>query len=315
MATWTSAELTSDELARIAADKSLFVGGQVVEDAIAGRWVGAGGTIASAETTDSDYPVRFGYDRRLHVATRVDTLSSGSDHYLIYQLPAGGKTISAGVIAGHNFSGVANLTVSLMISDDGDFTGGGLNVETIASWATPFTSHRLVTQEGASGALGVKHTGTEARRYSAVEYVALRVNLSAGSMVPWVGELWLGDVLPMRHKPNRPHSPDDFRTLKRVFESDDGHKTNVIHGEGQKVMEAGWEVNDAGIIAGLEAFGAAMSYGGDPFLFWENPGTDPDSVWLMDTPTDRFALPDVNVDLRDFALAMTENAPFLVSEV
>lgn len=303
--------LTAGMLALHAADQPILLGKNALADQGAGataasEWSTAG-IIAGASDTNASFPVRYGYDRRLDIPTKHTT--SVATTHLIYDMGTDLIEFDSVVIAGHNLKG-RTVTVTLMLSDDGDFTGTGSNVITLATWTNPTTSARLVSTT-------LDHIGASSRIYSSVRYVAIKL-VDSGAHIAEIGQLWLAKRLQLEHQFKYPHPFKQRMTKKKTFRTDDDHATNVILADGAHPLPAVKTqitntATQADLIDQTESFLDDVSWGGKDFIYIEQPTTLDQQAPLMNfrrNPT----FPEVEAGVHMLAIDAIESSPLSNSE-
>lgn len=315
---YTHAELSAGLLALHAADQPILLGENLFADhgtgaASSSEW-SAAGDLAGADDTNTSFPVRYGYDRRLDIVTKHVT--SSTDHWLLYDMGVGAAQeieFDSLVLSGHNLKG-KDVTVTVVLTDDGDFTGTGLNVVVIATFvltAAAGTSARIVSTT-------LDHVAASSRLYSDVRYVGLHFVYTSGATITEVGQLWLAKRLQLEHQFKYPHPFKQRRTKRKAFRTDDDHVTNVILADKAEVLPAvKTQVTDttvqATLIDDVKAFLDAVSWGGKPFHYIEQPTTLDQLAPLMNFKSDPKYL-EIEAGVQALQIDAVEEAPLGVSE-
>lgn len=308
-------ELSAGLLALQAADQPILLGENLLQDGGAlgntavGEWSSDGILGGAGIVTDANFPVRYGHDRRLDIVT-VHVAPALGDAYLIYDLGVGNEiSFDCAVLSGHNQSGVTT-TIDLMVSNTGDFVGGGGSPVVIAQFVDPTTSARLVSSS-------LDHLGASSRLYSNVQFVAVRFNPAATS-IHELGQLWLAQRLQLEHQFKYPHPFKQRRTKRKTFRSDDDHATQIILADQAEVLPAvKTQITDTAVqptlIQDVQDFLDAVSWGGKPFHYLEQPTTLSQSAPLMNWKSDPKYL-EIEAGVQALQVDAVEEAPLAVSE-
>lgn len=279
---WSSAQISSDDLAYAADDKPILSGLNAVAKASSGnRQWSTTGTIAGADRTDSDHPVQAAHDGLAIVDTRPD--ASLTTWYL--QLPLDGtQPFDLIAIIGHNIASNSG-TVAAEIADDSGFT---TNLEEIASWtpsspASGKDDKRLVSLE-------LKHTGTTALRYSNVEHLRIKVT-AASAFIPLFREIWFGKRYQLAHFPSIPWNPYDFRSKSSRMELNTGAIVDRTFYKGQQVISPTLRISDNTQRDRVRDWAEDSGWGTQSFMWFDKPNSDPQRCWLMKADNVGLSLP------------------------
>ena len=297
---WTSAAIGATEAALTAADKPLIGANVIPVSPLTAIWTEVGAKTDTDRTLAAN-PARRAYDGYHHYPTKPDATASSTWHYVLDL----GETVDLDFVAisGHNFGTLSLTTVELELDDgapagSGTIGGAFTNVVTIADFGSPSDDSRLIDLE-------LMHTGSDARRYLAVQH--LRLKLSKGSnFTPELGELIIGRRRQLEYKANRPFGDKDLHdeTATARTAGGVGHKT-VFHRrrydlEAEFVVDATTYEND------WTAFHQDCR---GSFVWIEDPATSPNNWRLMVREPDELVMPRVEANRRDVTLAGYEQGP------
>lgn len=281
---WSSAALTSDEIARAAADKPIVVAANALDTRTGTtpiRWT-IGGAGTDADQVNTSYPAAALYDGLLTVNTEPQ--SSRTLWYLNLTLD-GTQDIDCCVIIGHNF-GTNGATVQLQIADD---AAHSTNAQTIATWTPSAPASGKDDLRLAS--LSLKHTGSAALRYSSVSHVRLRISTS-GSTIPKIRELWLGRRRQLPRHPSLPWDEDRFQQRSARFETDGGSIIDRVYWKGRRALSPSILVSSTADQSELLSFFAESEHGTRSMLWFDEPGTNAAHVLMVKNASpEAFALP------------------------
>ena len=299
-------ELGAAELALVTNDKPMLIAAHVAATAAPSttnlRWL-QGNPLSGSDETATGFPTKRIYDKHSHLITKPATPGAGSynNWNLSMDLGATHGDYDMLMIGGHNFGTVGDVDITIQVATSNTF--GSLTA--IAS-TTPTTDKRLVF-------LALTDTST-AKRWTDARY--FRINMNSGvaaNFIPQIGEVWLGR---RRHLPYRfDNQLQDKRTQSEIaqFTSRSGITTSYSYSQGRAIREGTMRIDAAADIATVDSWWSESSYGADPFLWIEEPGTTPANCHVMTcNPELHFAL--VGPTARALDLSMRENGPFLTGE-
>lgn len=285
---WSSAALSADELAQMAADKPILGGSQVLEDATDAQWRQSGSFASGSDETDSDWPARRAYDRQDYLQTRPD--SSQNTWYMIFQLPA----VEFDFLAIFNH-GMGGETVSAEVADDNAFS---TNLQEIYS---------VTAGGGRIVSFSLKHTGSDALRYSSVDYFRLKV--VGTNILPRLGEIWLGRRRQLDQQPLVPWDEKAKRSSVDYFESASGVRHAYIRNQGQRLMAATFNPHTTTYKDAIENWFSDCDYGGSPFVYCDKPTTSPTDAVVMSLDAPELVFPQVGPFERNVTIMASELGP------
>lgn len=292
---WTSAEVSAADLALLAADKPIIGANTIPVSPTLVRWNTAG-TVAGADKTDSDYPIRRAYDGLVHLDTRTDG-TAASTWYMVFNFGEGIEFDFVGLI-NHNFGTLSLTTVTVELDDgsppDGTF---GSTVE-IANFGSPSDDTRLMDLE-------CYHTGSVARRYTDVQY--LRLKLSKGvNFTPQLGELILGRRRQLEYKPDVPFDDVGLYGSSKTTDTMSGVSQTTIYYERQYQLDAKWVVDAAAYRDDWLAFRRQCR---NRCVWIYDPNTSPNDWHYMALESDDMPIPLVGPTERTVRIEAVEQGP------
>ena len=292
--------LTSAELALVSGDNPMLVGKHVLASSsptgVSIKWM-TGDNMTGSDITHDDFPAKRVYDKHQHLYTKPNT--DGTEFNFAVDLGASYE-FDMIMIGGHNFGTEGSLTVKFEKGTSSTFA----TTSTLSTWTPGSSNKRLV-----SVALDTDGDGTALRwteRY-------IRVNITGSSFTPQIGEIWVGR---RRHLPYKFNvASQEKRTRSEVirFESRSGITTTYTLSQGRALRSGILEMDDATHINDVTSWWSECSYGTNPFLWIDNPGTTPSDCHVMTCN------PELSFELtgpasRVLDLDMVETAPYLTSE-
>lgn len=293
---YSFAAISAADLAYLAADKPIL-GYQAIPVAPTVIWHNSGST---TDRTDPLQPARRAYDGFPGWPTVPTGVSADKTWYLSFDLGVYGVEFDFVALVNHNLgtnhSGGA-LTVTLEIDDASNFASAISIPVTVTTGAS---NTRLM-------ALSLKHTGSDALRYSAVRYARLKITRGATNFTPSIGELIFGRRLQMYNKPTVPYDTYAKRDQSEKSETQGGIRYLYTYCKGKRLLSASWRIADATLMASISSWMASASYKSRGFVWIEAPYTAPNSWHLMTADDAAFDMPcDDNPVARNFALTAQE---------
>lgn len=292
------------------ADAPTFVVENVCEKAVlpsspAGRWSADGdatpGTFSAIDRTDANFPILRAFDRFRHLVTRPSTAVVDNIWYLVLRAEKptkGGATADADTILidDHNFASISGgVTCRVETADDDLFTS---NLVTIHDFGSITTAGRLLEVDGT--------------QFQDLERVRIRCE-AAGNFVPEIGEFFYGPRIVLARQPNIPWDEDHLFSDVGRFKSRNGMISTYVRYEGQRLASMTVQPDDSVEIQNLRDAFAFGGYGSKPFLFIDNPNTDPVGYFMVrDADND---MPLQGPFDRILNISMEEQAPFVATEV
>jgi hypothetical protein len=300
---WTSAALSAAEQADLALDLPLIGANAIPAAPTTKIWTEVGQT-GSSDRTDSDYPASRAYDGLPHLPTSADATAS-STWYFVFNFGEGIEFDFAAIM-GHDF-GTDSLTSVTIELDDGSPPDGTFgSTQTIADFGAPSDDTRLMD-------LVLKHTGSDPRRYTDVQY--LRLKLTKGSnFTPQFGLLILGRRRQMTVRPVNPFDKDRLHNESALSRSQGGVVNKTIYHEARFDLDATFLLSATADIADVKAW--FQQTRGQMVWMWE-PSSAPNSWYLVSLDPDDLHMPSSDYTERSFSVAGTEQGPerfFLAKE-
>ena len=303
----TATALSAAEQALVTNDKPVLIGANAIESAARAKGLtGASDNVDSAtDLANTDFPTTRVYDRLAHSVTKP--ASAAGTIYLAFGLTTSAPEFDCAMIAGHNFSGVG-MTITIEVADNSTFG----SPSTIATWLGEQPATRLVKYD-------LHHSGSDPMRYTIdtvspiSRYVRIKIVKTSGTMIPEIGEIWLGR---RRHLPYKfDNTLDDKRTVSRVadFEARSGVTTRYTYNRGQAKRSGTTLIDGAANIATVDSWWSECEQGTKPFLYCENPATAPEATQLMHQ-IGGLDFPQTQPSARQLTLEMRELYPFTATE-
>ena len=292
--------LGAPELALVTNDKPVLVGSNAVSSASIKHWVRSGDITGTPTNYDvAASPISRVYDGHSHLTSKPST--GNALQYLSFDLGADVDDWDMIMIGGHNFGTLALSSCYVQAGADATFgslstihdfhTGGG----------TMSSDKRLVAF------LANRYSGEHAR------YIRLNLQKSGGSVIPQVGEFWLGRRRHLPYKFNVAGQNKRTRSEVQMFESRSGITTRYILSQGRAVREGSIEMDGSTHIDDVTEWWKETSYGSKPFLWIEDPSTSPQDCHVM-TCEPELSFDSTGPSSRMLDLAMVESAPYLSGE-
>jgi hypothetical protein len=299
-------ELDAAELALVTNDKPMLIASHVIATAAPNttnlRWL-QGNALSGSDETAAGFPTKRIYDKHSHLITKPATPGAGSyDNWnLAMDLGAGHGHFDVVMISGHNFGTIGDVDTVVQVASSNAFS----DAFSIAG-TTPTTNKRMVFL--------VLESSGEAARWTDARYLRINMNSGVGAnFIPEIGEVWVGR---RRHLPYKfDNQLQDKRTQSEVtqFTSRSGITTSYSYSQGRAIREGTMRIDAAADISTVDSWWSESSYGADPFLWIEEPGTTPANCHVMTcNPELHFSL--VGPTARALDLSMRENGPFLTGE-
>ena len=303
----TATALSAAEQLLVTNDKPVLIGSNAIESAARAKWLtGASDNVDSAtDLANTDFPTTRVYDRLAHSVTKP--ASAAGTIYLAFGLTTSAPEFDCAMIAGHNFSGVG-MTITIEVADNATFG----SPSTIATWLGEQPATRLVKYD-------LHHSGSDPMRYTIdttspiSRYVRIKIVKTSGTMIPEIGEFWLGR---RRHLPYKfDQVLDDKRTVSRVadFEARSGVTTRYTYNRGQSRRSGTTLIDGAENIATVDSWWSECEQGTKPFLYCENPATAPEATQLMHQ-IGGLDFPQTQPSARQLTLELRELYPFTATE-
>jgi hypothetical protein len=297
---YSSAALSANVLAAMAADKPLILGTNVLRDMAAAdlQWRTTGSFSSGSSGTDTSYPTRRLYDGYVSLATRPS--SAQNTWYLLMQWSSAVAFDSICII-GHNFGA---MTVTLQVADDAAFTS---NLVTLATWTLAGATLKRQTS------FALTHAGGSALKYSAVSYA--RLKFDGTSLRPEIAEILLGERRQLLHNPAEPWAPDDYHSEVSDVRTLGGQMTRYMWYRGQRRISAELSTYDTASATDLVTlYTTDLAYGTKPFLWVDQPTTAPQKAFLMMLDDPDQSIPYDGPCERNWQIEATEQGDRFVSE-
>jgi hypothetical protein len=209
------------------------------------------------------------------------------------------------MVAGHNFGDIASgtCTVNLQVADDSAFS---TNLDTLATWTiTPGDHERL-------SSFILDHTSSNDPGVYSARYARLKIEVSTGTLLPQISEIWIGQRISLHYSPNAPWDP----LARRSNVVDAGRETGGTSRYVLGFSQIGWTANfdfaatdaDLTSINNLESQTSGLTL---PFVWNVLAGSDIPLVFLAE-PT--YSRPYQSAALQTFSITVAEQTPFYFAE-
>lgn len=300
---WSETTRPTSETDSLAFDKPLLVGGGLAHISTSIEWRTTGSFSSGSNGVDSSYPTTNMVDDFQHKFSRPS--SSAVTWYIIGQF-ASNVTFNFCAILGHNFGTIGGLTVSLQIADDNAFT---TNLVTLRQESPGTSNKRLIWPYLSKDA----PTGGLSRNYAA-QYWRIKIDGTSGQ--PRVGEIILGLQRQLNQKPNEPYDPSQTVSQVDYFDPGSGVVTQYSRYRGRRKLDAEIVTTSSTEDAIVNGWYTSCNQGTRPFLWIENPTTDPKNApYLILNEPGLFRPYDNGPSLRTWNLnAIEQGTSFVLTE-
>lgn len=297
MMAWASAELSADYQAWMAANKPLLLGENHVRNATTIKWT------TSFDLSATDITAAAGPSSYLHdgYTDLVNTSNSGgTNRYLLidFGTPVDFDTVA---IMGTNFASMGATRVLIDIADDSTFS---TNLVALTDWYTASTDpvRRLRAE--------LYHTGSTPRLYTDVQYFALVFVAGGSAPLPEIGELFVGQRRQMKTNPFGAWDKMQLRNRQTLVEAAGGPLTKYVYNAGRRQIRARFGPHEDDTIADLAGlYRDDTSWGEYPFVWCDEPTSNPDDCNMMVFDQDTWASPYNGPQQREFFLSASEQGP------
>ncbi|MAH45404.1 hypothetical protein CMI37_06220 [Candidatus Pacearchaeota archaeon] len=292
--------LTAAELALVSNDKPILCGDHVIARAAPSgtnlKWL-AGDNLSGTNIVLAAYPVKRIFDKHQHIITKPNT--SGVEFNLSMNLGAAYE-FDMIMIGGHNFGTEGGLTVKFEKGTDATFG----STTTLSTWTPGSSDKRLV-----SLVLDTNGDGTALRWTEQF----IRINIAGSTFTPEIGEIWVGLRRHLPYNFNQTLQEDRTRSELIRFRSRSGMTTTYTLSSGKALREGKIEIDTAAGKTAVTNWWSDTSFGSNPFLWIEEPGTSPSDCHVM-TCDPELSFEDNKPTSKVLDLQMVENAPYLSGE-
>lgn len=300
------AVIGADELAAYGQDNPMFVGHNVIRDAVDARWT-SGGTQAGADiTTPGSYAYRA-YDGR----GTSDTHGSGTLSTIYFNVQIAPSTIdTVGLIFLEPF---ASAEVTVQIANAGTFGGG----DSVAAIVGP-----LSAQTGDPRIIYTSYAATA--RYTTVEYIRIRFVKDSGNWttatLPKLAEFFAGQgrVLGIGWGFGSDLSPNIASVS--TFEARSGDLTRYVNHHSRHVARHDQTLSSRSLRGGLDDPSTIRTLASEsqsftrPILYIPRPSSAVSRGLLGFVNGEGLEMPQNDYDANDFTFAFDEQPPFRLTE-
>lgn len=302
---WSSALLSATEQAWAANDKPMISSNSLKRtEGLDIRWaVGTtSGTTGSTNNEDTTYISENIMDGFPGIVSKPN--ASDGFFTIVIDASASPLTFDWFGILNHNLKTLACTSMRLEIADYGTFTGASLlsttNINSIMSSDDRFSDLTLF------------HTGTVARRYSAVQFVRIRITIASG--VPQIGQVILGRRRQQQFHPSLPWDSTGERSRSDDFTAPSGMLSRQMRYKARREIDASFRHSTPTEQSDLLSWWDQIDEGGLPFYYHDAPATYPSdfNMMMMGRPSLRY--PWTTSTTRDFSLRAVEQGPNFLSQ-
>ena len=266
-------------------------------------------TSLGVDVTDPDFPTSRLYDNQAHLISKP-TGAAATTWYLEFVFDDandGNADFDTMVLLNHNF-GPARF-VEVFVANFGNWFGQ----QEIQEW-TNGAPHAILDQRLCSIDLGMTLLP---RRFSNVTYCRIKITTGALTpIVPQIGEVLLGRRCQLYRKPLPPFSMETTSSSTTTFDSDAGITTRYVYNRGRALREPSFLTYGSDEIQQFRDWWSQSQEGTQPFLWWDQPNTDPTSpIWVdVQSPVFPFLQSPGADETQRGAMSLIEKAPFFSRE-
>lgn len=245
---------------------------------------------------NASFPQSRAYDGLTHLLTK--TSAARTSLYFSAAWASPGVEVDCWCLVNHNLYTIGTTQARLTIADDADYSVNPASMTILAP-----TSNLRIAE------LTQKHTGSTARRYTAVQYMAFYVYFGGAAQTPQLGELFLGRSYQLPFAPEFPDDPDHDRRKSATTETESGVITETVHNAGKYVLSANIVTDGDTEAQVMKDFWKATGRGKFPFIWIPKPTSAPNTFYLMKFADDEFRFPKVYPSRREWQLNAIEQGP------
>jgi hypothetical protein len=297
---YSSADLSSADLASAAADQPLAIGRNWLRhaDSVAPQWKQGGSWAAGSDETDSDGPTSYAWDEFDDLQTYPD--ASQTTWYLLMDFGASEVGIIDSLVL-LNCTNLESVRVRLQIADDNAFSSNLITISDNTLGAS--FSGRHVD-------LVIKESGdSNAKRYSSVRYARLLFTKGSG-FIPRIGEVILGRRRQLKAHPTLPYAPRQLTGKRARFESAGGVVTDYVFHRGRRRLEGTITPHQTAYIDDWVAlFEQDCDLGKYGFVWVDDPNSSATDAYWMRWDDMGLSGPFVGYTERQFRISAMEQGP------
>ncbi len=291
-------------------DAMMLLANQRLEDGVQLQWRQSGSFTSGSDETDTDFPAFLADDRLAYASTRP--ANAQLLWHFIFQWPTNAlATLESMAIFDHNL-GSSGAVIDLQIANSNDFVTDLITLVTV----TPPNDNRIIelVLDNVTPAAPVNPTS-----YTGVQFGRLVVTASA-TIIPRIGELWLGEWLQFSEPVLRGFRPKktesefiDQRSVggtthRVIFYDGAGAPMPRIHLDGQVNVDA------------AETFLVDTQNGVLPFVLIPQPLSFPEEAMLVSDREPGDPISYIRGTIGDQAgffdiSSVVENEPFVTADV
>lgn len=302
--------LSASETAGLAADAPILVGANALELTEDERWSSVGSFVGGV--TDEQAPAALARDGRGAPSTAPfpDGTAEPESWSLMWALPVNNR--------GVDLVGVFNTNLASIVSSVGGTIEVRLETADNSTFTIGTTVLRLWTLTTAAPGID-RLVGLLTQRARGQRWFRLRFTIPSGtwpvtpSLVPSVGEVWLGH---RRQMPFRPQRPVDFEATdgaEDVVTSGGGLQVGAVDFRERGVFDLRWRLRQDA--SGVEARDVMRAWwrdtrGGGRGLLLPRPSSEPGRAVIVRPSARGLSLPEVGFALAEGSVRLFEQPPF-----
>lgn len=288
---YSFAEISATEIALRDADKPQLIAQAIPTTPAFVGWNTAG-TVGGGDSSDSGYPASRSIDGFAHLYTRPDTAQV--DWYLVFDFGTGVEFDWIGLIGGSETMRSVFDSWDLQIADDGAFTVNLITIPIGVSTSQAVRITQAVPRHAAAA-------GTDANRYSNVQYARLRFRANLGTNQPEIGEVVLGRRRQLKHKPRTPYDDNTLTGEHSDTVTAAGVRHRYTYNDGRRRLSAAINPSEEPYLSDVPAwYRTGQRFGRSPFAWAENPFSDPGGVSGGGWHFMQLEIPDLVYPCQDF---------------
>lgn len=306
---WAASTLSAGLQAALAADKPLFVAGNLlygIGNAVFYNWDGTGSFPSGANDSLLGFPSYHIGDGRADLGATWETPAGGESQWIDSNALAG--TFDSFFMVFDPGTATADIGITVQIADSDDYLTNPVNI------------YQATVSSGSGVQRAVSFNLNSFTQYTGTGYVNVRFYRTGGgtlTSMPTVYEIVLGRRYQLSKKSQRPWSRDSVSTNIVTHESESGVATRYTRHVGRHVSNQTWQLAVNGGAYGLDDITtfrnfwySATNYGSRSFVYCEDPGTSPELARLVYSPNPDPGFQYTDAFIRMPTIEMRELPPF-----
>jgi hypothetical protein len=308
MMAWGDGALDADYVTWRDDDKVLLLGENHMRNTSDIRWTSTR-NCGAADITDGDGPTSYLHDGYTDLQSYPASAGAGRYLCITFAEPIDFDTIA---IMGTNLgTGGSDVTaVNVKIADDAAFSVTDFFLLHSTPGTTQYWDPVNVTDAPRRMQPGLRYTGVSgSRRFVNVEYMVFGF-IGPGATVPKVGEIFVGRMRQMKTNPFGAWDRMQLKNRQTLVEAAGGPLTKYVYNSGRRQIRARFGPHEDDRIDDLIGLHRDdTNWGEDPFLFCDEPASDPHAFNLMVFDQDTWVSPYNGPQQREFFLSASEQGP------